>query len=693
LLGWLAVAGSLGPLAATAQTDTTARPQTEAREPSYNDLMMQARRAYSNGELAEAVIYLNRARRQRPNTFEVNFLLGLTYHGQEQHRKALKPLKKAYAADSNRSANLRFYLAQAHFYHLHYSEAKQLYESFLDSKGKQPALAEQARLNLRKAIYAEEAVSDSIRFEPVNLGQAVNSPGEDYNAFLTADEQTLYFNSHREGNLGGFQEDVSYNYSSDFYRSKKSAGGRWQTAEHLSKPLNSLAHEKEFWLSPSGERLLFGRHPLRPGKGRYDCDIYQSYREGSRWTQPQQLAGGNGLDSPFCDSWPSLSGDGHTLYFISNRPGGEGGFDIWKTEKQADGRWGEPENLGPKLNTPGDEFDVFIHPDGQTLYFSSDWHEGFGGFDIYVCRRKPYGWSEPENLGYPLNTPYDEFDFFVDADGTTGYINSDRYGGYGLQDLYRFPLDSTIRPTGTAVVSGQVTDSTDQPLDAQLTIVESRSGDTVRQTQTDPRDGSFVVNLPRGRDYNAYIEAAKHLFKSKHFTVRKRGEAGGAGEAGDRDTDAEAGPERTADGGADGEDGAAGETYAGGPGESLTVRMAPMEPGARTELNNIFFDFDKATLREQSRVELDVLTELLKRKAELEIRLEGHTDNVGTKAYNMDLSRRRAQAVRDYLVAHGIDADRIRTRGYGERKPIATNETPHGRQQNRRTELIIIKTE
>jgi len=301
-----------------------------------------------------------------------------------------------------------------------------------------------ANRELQNCQWAARAQTDSVAFTPINLGPGVNGPGEDYNAYEAKNGSWLVFQSHRAGNVGGGNERRFHTFGSDLFFSTRLDTG-WSRAER-ALGINTEAHEKEAWWSPDGEWLLFGRHTLRDKSPRgIRASIYSSTwdQQLAAWTTPQLLD--SVFAGPHITSWPSYCPTTRELFFISNRKGGTGGFDIWVSEQTDDG-WSAPRPV-KALNSHRNEFDVHIVPDGNTLYFSSNGRLGFGGHDIYRCTRQPDGsWSVPTNLGWPVNSAYDELDFALNHDGTAAYFNSDRFGGYGQSDIYTFQLDQRIQP-------------------------------------------------------------------------------------------------------------------------------------------------------------------------------------------------------------------------------------------------------
>ena len=357
------------------------------------------------------------------------------------------------------------------------------------------------------------------------------------------------------------------------------------------------------------------------------------------------------------ESQPSVSADGKTLYFVSNRSGGSGGMDIWVTQLAPNNEWTVPRNLGGKINTPFSEETPFIHPDGKTLYFTSNGHVGMGEKDIYVTRKDAdENWSEPKNLGYPINTWNDEQGLFVAASGENAYFSSDRKGGYGKLDLYSFKLYEEARPTRVTYVKGKVKNKeTGRPLGAKFELIDLATSEVVIESSSDQIDGKFLVTLPVDHEYALNVSKDNYLFYSEHFALPKQQDI--------------TKPYR------------------------MDVELQPIKFGEKVVLKNIFFETASFELLPVSTVELDKLVAFMNNNPTIHIEIGGHTDNVGKPESNQLLSENRSKSVRQYLIDHAISEGRIQFKGYGEEQPVDTNETPEGRAKNRRTEFKVLSGE
>ncbi|MDQ6762930.1 MAG: OmpA family protein [Bacteroidota bacterium] len=476
-------------------------------------------------------------------------------------------------------------------------------------------------------------------FKPVNLGDSINTTALEYFPSLTIDGKKMIFTER-------------INHNEDFYESDW-VNGKWSKAYPLPGNINSSTfNEGAQNISQDGQWLLFTGCNFPEGLG--SCDLYISYLTKNGWSEPQNL--GRNVNSEFWESTPSLSPDKKDLYFSSNVPGGFGGKDIWVCHRNDNGQWEEPLNLGPEINTPGDESTPFIHADNQTLYFNSNGHDCYSDKpDIFVTRKLPDGkWSKPENLGYPINTIDDEGSLIVAADGKTAYYSSDRSDTKGGLDIYTFQLRDDIRPLKTLWVKGKVFDNkTRLGIPSSIELTDVSTNKLVSKLQTD-EDGNYLVTLPVGKDYAFNVKRKGYLFFSENYNI------------------SETSPDSTFE---------------------ADIPLQPIEANAHIILKNVFFDSKKTELKPESIAELDNVVRFLNENPNIKIQISGYTDNVGKPEDNLKLSTGRAVAVVNYLLNKSVKNERLSFKGYGEVNPVADNKTEQGKALNRRTELKVVSVE
>ncbi|HEV8082865.1 MAG TPA: OmpA family protein [Chitinophagaceae bacterium] len=484
--------------------------------------------------------------------------------------------------------------------------------------------------------YSKTHSEKNYVFNPVNLGDSINTSDLEYFPSLTIDGEKMIFTKR-------------INRNEDFYESDR-IHGKWSKAYPLPGNINSPTfNEGAQNISQDGNWLIFTGCNFPEGLG--SCDLYISYLTKNGWSEPKNL--GPNVNSESWESTPSLSPDKKDLYFSSNVPGGFGGKDIWVCHRNEDGTWGAPLNLGSEINTSADESTPFIHADNRTLYFNSNGLPGYSEKpDIFVTRKSPDGkWSKPENLGYPINTIDDEGSLIVASDGKTAYYSSDRNDTKGGLDIYTFELRKDIRPFKTLWVKGKVFDiKTKNGLPASVELVDVKSRELVSKLQTD-EDGNYLVTLPVGKDYAFNVKRKGYLFYSENYNIS--------------------------------------ETYSDSTFQ-VDIPLQPIEASARMVLKNVFFDTKKTGLNPESITELDNVVRLLNENPHLKIQISGYTDNVGKPADNLKLSTGRAVAVVNYLLSKSIKNERLTFKGFGETNPVAANKTEEGRAMNRRTELSVV---
>ena len=468
------------------------------------------------------------------------------------------------------------------------------------------------------------------------MGDTINFLNAQFFPVLTADEETLIFSgmtAEREENI---------------YTTHRIKGG-WDVPEQISKSINTPDNEGTCAISADGRTLVLTACNRPDSFG--GCDLYISHKEGKDWSTPQNL--GDAINTRERETQPSLSADGHTLYFSSDRRGGVGKDDIWVTTLNAQNKWTEPKNLGNVINTPDEEIAPFIHDNGHTLFYSSNGLPGMGGYDIFITKRLDTTWSEPQNIGYPINTVAEQVGLFISANGKNAYYtddNTDKAKGRSL--LYTFALPESLKNqiTPTRYAKGKIFDKkTGKALASTIELYDLKTQEKVSEYTSDATTGAFLAVLNKGSEYAFYVSKPDYLFKSLSFSIT------------DSTTSV-----------------------------NLDIPLEAVEKDRVETLNNIFFKTGEFNLDEKSKVELNRMVDFLNKNKNLKIEISGHTDDVGSDQANVELSKKRATAVLEYLEKSGILQDRLTAKGYGKTKPVVPNNSETNRQQNRRIEWRVL---
>lgn len=480
-----------------------------------------------------------------------------------------------------------------------------------------------------------------------NMGSAVNSQYPDYAPVFTSDQSMMLFTTGRPTNVGGqtydggkFFEDVYISYKKDSV---------WTPAENIGVPINTVDNDGAVCISSDGQEILI----FKDDKG--DGNIYSTKLQGTFWSVPKKL--NSHINSKSWEPSAFISANGRTLYFTSDRPGGYGGTDIYKSEKNSAGDWGKAVNLGPAINTIYDEDAPFLHPDGVTFYFTSNGHETMGGFDIFESSLLESGkWSEPINIGYPINSPDDEAFYMLSPDKKTAYYTSVREGGLGEKDNYEITyLD--VKENSLALQKGSIIGQNQLVAkNVKITVMNNHSHEIEGIYYPNESTGKYLFMLEPGKSHNITYEADGFMFYSENRYVSRADDYNEI---------------------------------------VKSIKLPPIAIGSNVVLNNIFFDFDKSTLRPNSKAELIRLYEFLFNHPNLSVEITGYVDADNADEYNIKLSEDRAAAVVDYLVEKGIKKERMRADGCED--PVSFNEqktnvsySPRVRHLMQRVELKII---
>jgi len=604
---------------------------------------------------------------------ELNYKIGYCYLNTLYKRKSLDYIEKAYKLKPLISVDIKFFLAEAYQINYMFEEASKFFTEFKNKASNELSM-KYGSTSIKKITECKNGQSffENVGNVMIQNISAVNSEYSDYCPLISADESVLIFTSRRPGSFGGKISEDDGMYFEDIYISKN-INDLWTTPVNAGEPLNTNDHDATVGLSPDGQKLFIYR----------DLDIYVSEMQGNLWSKPRRLPKTINTKD-YTENSACFSPDGKTIYFIRGKTGDPqtSNGDIYFSNLNGE-EWGEAQKLSSKINTKYDEDGVFIHPDGRTMYFSSKGHNSMGGYDIFKTEKNDNGtWTEPENLGMPINSPDDDIYFVMAADGRTGYYSSVQPDGKGATDLYKLVVVSLDKPltistednliacltnpvsetnVGEAleikkvyltIVKGTITDgNSGQVLEAEIQITDNSTGKEVMTFNSNAATGKYLVSLPSGKNYGMNVKAPDYLFHSENFDIPK----------------VERFQEIIKD-----------------------VQLFNFKKGSKVVLRNVFFDTDKFILRPESNTELNRLVTILKEHADLRIEISGHTDSQGSYDHNVTLSKNRAAAVVDYLIANGINKSRLESRGASWDEPYSTNSTSDGRQLNRRVEFKIL---
>ena len=610
-------------------------------------LYNEARISAQAGDRTKAMLFLNQILKIDPQFYMAWFGLADIYHEAKDLRQEKEALKEGLKTGSDNFPNGYKFLAELLYNEGSYTDALKSIEQY--NTLKKILTSGETRL-LESCRFAVKSIASPVLFHPENAGDSINSNGDEYWPGLNGEANLLVFTRLiKEGQNG---HKLAYPQE-DFYVSRKDSTG-WHKAVPFGSPVNTPENEGAQCISADG-RLLFFTGCGRPD-GLGSCDIYMSVRQKGAWSEPVNLGGP--VNTAAWESQPSVSADGKWLYFASNRAGGKGKMDIWRAEKIAVSPEGFPvygkvSNV-EAVNTPGNELSPFIHADGKTLFFASDYWPGMGGKDLFRFRLDSTQTTPPQNLGFPLNTSADEEGLFVEVSGERGWYNADRKDNKG-RDIYWFLMPQELKPDPVSWVKGKVFNTkTRQLISSDIVLNDLVKDKLIVHQYPFENEGEFLFCLPSGHNYGLNISKEGYLFHSENFNLL--------------------------------------ETYNLQKPMTLAIGLDPIETGKTTILKNIFFDTDSFNLKPESKVQLQEMVDFMRKNSSLVIEIGGHTDTQGSENYNQTLSAKRAESVVKYLIANGIPASRLKSKGYGFSVPLTENSTEEGRAQNRRTEFKILES-
>jgi OmpA-OmpF porin, OOP family len=623
-----------------------AQPTLSTKSKKAIELYTEADNYRVRGQFNQAIVLLEEAIEKDKGFAEAYYRLGLVYMSMRKHPEAIRNFEKGLGLtpDIRKQKVYWFDLAEAYFTTGDYEKADKFINSFIDNETVNKQKIDRARMLAKNIKFAKDNQHLAAAYKQKQLSDTVNRFVMQYFPVLTADQQQLIF-TRRTGYSDQFDEDL--------VTSTRDDQGRWTVPQSISKNINTAFNEGTCTISADGRKLIFTSCTGRDGFG--SCDLFQSTRVGDEWSEPKNL--GPNVNTADWESQPSLSADGRTLYFVSDRRGGMGRRDIWMTMLDNNGQWTKAKNVGAPINTVYDEISPFIHVNNRSLFFASNGLTGFGGYDLFISTKDSLSkWADPLNLGAPLNTHEDQFSLFVTADGKKGYYSHEEHGAEGrssskLMEM-EIPEASRIKIRSN-YVKGIVRDrQTAQPLRARIEMINIDTRETESLVESDSITGQYLIVLSQGAEYALYVNKKTYLFRSVHFNYSEV-----------KDFEP----------------------------IILNIDLDKAKEGSIAVLENIFFDHDKYELKPKSLTELEKVERFLLENPNIRVEIGGHTDNSGSVTYNMQLSQKRAMAVFEYLIGKGIPAKRLTAKGYGPNNPVADNSTEEGMQQNRRIEFKLLR--
>lgn len=593
------------------------------------------------GQYPEAIDRLTKAIERDVHFFEAYFRLGLVHKSMKDWKESIRQFEKGLGitTDLRWRKAFSYELGDNYLQVGDYPQAKKFLEAYLLGEALNKPKTIYAKMLCDNAVYALANQHESIDLAARPMPDSVNVFQLQYFPVLTADESQMVFTR---------RVSAAPDADEDLVMTTRRADGSWTAPVSVSANINSPGNEGTCTISADGRMLIFTSCGGRRGYG--NCDLFQSQKTGTTWSVPVNL--GPAINSAAWESQPSLSADGRVLFFVSDRKGGQGGRDLYVSYRQDNGRWTPGENLGKTINTGYDDISPFIHASNRVLFFSSNGRPGFGGYDVYRTEKTETGWSEPANLGYPINNFQDQFSMFVTPDGARGYYAHEEEGQQNTSFIYQFEIPEALRiKSRSNVVKGIVRDrQSGRAVKARIELFDLRKNELQSWVHSDSLTGAYLIVLNEGSEYALFSSAPDYLFSSANFNYK--------------------------------------ETWQNQAVEQ-DIFLDRISRGKSVVLQNIFFEFNSFELGDKSKTELEQVVAFLRLNPTVQVEIAGHTDNVGSEAYNLTLSKKRALSVTHYLLQAGIDKTRVNPKGYGSQKPIKSNDSEENRQQNRRIEFLI----
>jgi outer membrane protein OmpA-like peptidoglycan-associated protein len=610
-------------------------------------------RLYKLEHYRKALPFYEQVIQADPNDVDAIFKAGVCYLHKYSKEKALESLIKANSMDPNVDKHMTYWLGRAYHQNYQFEKALENYNAYKSDYGRYDERRLEVEKYIRQTEFAKRMVASPKNYLVQNLGSTINTMYSEHSPVSSHHDSLLLFTSRRDGATGG-GEDLDGEYFEDIFQSTKGNDGKWTKPETIH--LNTSGHDASVQLFDNDNKLLLYKFT-------HGGDIYYTEKNESRWDEPKKFAN---INTPDFESDAFISADGNTAFFVTNHYKKKGDLDIYFITKDAQGIWSKPKDLKGNINTNEDEDGPFLTKDGKTLFFSSRGHDNMGGFDIFKSTMDASGnWSEPENLGHPINTPDDDVYYYVQNDGYRGYLSSYRAGGLGEKDIYE------IIPIPYVTIKGDVVSQNANKKVENVRIMFAPQRKNAKNfIDINAGSGSYESKIQSYDSYNIVImKEADTLHKEIYEVPLKKNE---------------------------------GEVIVKNfivpfkePAKIDTVQIDTVKTDAINTTpvlvaENIYFDVNKFNLRADAKAELDKLVKLMKENPKLKLEILGFTDTDGNDELNLILSQNRASTAFKYLSSKGIKASRLAYKGMGESN-TNSNATPEDKQKNRRVEFKILK--
>ncbi len=650
------------PLLAQDDEDPCVQTMDKASEKRFKT----ARDLQRSGKKSEAFEIYHEILEDHPEYLSVNYYLGLGYYlpfemngfyidkkSTNNALEAINAFKRINEVCPYYQIHHNLYGARLAYKLEHFSDAIAFAKIIIENPDdvKKMEHIDEAEIIIKRSKFFDNVLNNPVPFDPKPV-PGITTGNDEYLATISPDGEYFYFTRRKEVE----KRDIFGSTSEEkelFTCSKRTSQGYYSLGEPLPHPFNHSTNEGSPTISLNNDLLVFARMSVTKVNGQDypNYDLYYSQWYDGEWSAPQSL-GANVNRSDSWESQPSLSSDGRVLFFASDRPGGYGGSDIWFCERNSDGSWRKPVNLGPTINTKANERSPFLHTDSRTLYFSSSGHPGLGGMDVFYSKLKSDNtWQTPVNIGYPINSENDEVDFFVSLDGRTAYFSSNNIDNKDW-NIYQFELYEKARPQNMVIIKGEVT-SEDGDFSNTTVEIRDTASQVVATAQVNEFTGQYAiathVDTEKPQDIILNVKKAGYAYDTKLVTVKQIENNVAVSNA----------------------------------------EIKKVEVGKTYQLNDIYYATNSYELTDQSKYLINLFVEFLKENPTVKVEIQGHTDDVGNDQANMILSQNRARSVYEYAISKNVDVNRLRYKGYGETRPIATNSTEEGRAKNRRTVFLI----